>query len=135
MKYEKLKEALEDIRFDDLCEDCGCPYYDEINGCEKGGCSTYYDFYKLYEAAIEIKNKIENGTLVELPCTVGDKVYYTWLNESISESKIDVIRIHRNTIAFDTASGITYLLEHLGQSVFLTRNEAEAKLKELRGNE
>lgn len=91
------------------------------------------EILKLREENKSYRDKIENGTLVELPCKVGDKVYYTWLRESVSESRIEVIKIKENAITFDTASGITFLVEHIGQTVFLTKDEAEKQLEELRG--
>ena len=129
MKYERLTEKNSRgewiVRRVEGYSDCASVFSKDGNFLIGNVC----------DRLAELENKIENGTLVELPCKVGDKVYYIWLNESISESKIDVIRIRRNTITFDTASGMTYLLEHLGQSVFLTKEQAEAKLKELRGEE
>ena len=122
MKYERLTEKDTNIIINCL----NCSRYE--SECSPKDCID-----EAFNRLAELEDKIEAGTLVKLPCKVGDIVYYIWLNESVSSSTIEVIKIRENTITFDTASGITYLLEHLGQTVFLTKEEAEAKLKEVRG--
>ena len=59
---------------------------------------------------------------LELPCKVGDTVYQT-----------DGIRVYSSivkNIVFDTV-GLAFDKTAIGKSVFLTREAAEAKLKEL----
>ena len=88
-----------------------------------------------------IIEKMEKETLIELPCKVGDTVYY--LDGSIIvESKVHCIsfggrygdykggQIH----IYDSDKGnITVKLDNFGKTVFLTKAEAEQKLKEMRG--
>lgn len=62
----------------------------------------------------------EQGRLIKLPCKVGDTVYLIKNSETIVERKADMMFI-----------GI--LWEEFGKEWFPTRDEAEAKLKELRG--
>lgn len=57
--------------------------------------------------------------------TIRETLYYIWLCESISASKIKVVKIRENTITFDTESGDTFLLEHIGKAIFLTKADAE----------
>ena len=83
---------------------------------------------------------IENGVRI-LPCDVGDTVYY--LDESIIvESKVHCIsfggrygdykggQIH---IYDSDKDNITVKFDSFGKTVFLTKSEAEQKLKEMRG--
>lgn len=83
---------------------------------------------------------IENGVRI-LPCDVGDTVYY--LDGSIIvESKVHCIsfggrygdykggQIH---IYDSDKDNITVKLDNFGKTVFLTKEEAEQKLKEMRG--
>lgn len=85
----------------------------------------------------ELEDKIENGTLIELPCKVGDTVYEVFKEHRppfIQETKIEKIiivgekglrlRLARNSF-YETA------ISSLGKTVFLTKAEAEARLKEL----
>ena len=64
----------------------------------------------------------EQGRLIKLPCKVGDTVYFIKNSETIVKRKADMIFI-----------GIFW--EEFGKKWFPTREEAEAKLKELRGRE
>lgn len=84
----------------------------------------------------ELEDKIENGTLVETPCKVGDTVYEVFKEHKppfIQETTIEKIvitekgfklRLSRNSV-YETA------ISSLGRTVFLTKSEAETKLKEL----
>ena len=76
----------------------------------------------------------EQGRLVKLPCKVGDTVYV------IVAKKISVQKIQRATI--DSEDRIEFCTKRrgfelfdIGKTVFLTKSEAEAKLKELRGGD
>ena len=64
----------------------------------------------------------EQGRLIKLPCKVGDTVYLIKNSEKIVERKADMMFI-----------GV--LWEEFGKEWFPTKAEAEAKLKELRGEE
>lgn len=111
--------------FDDVCcdtctEDCG--------ECER-------NFNALVRLA-ELEDKIMDGRLVELPCKVGDTVYYdTYLcgeNVGIKPHKVSAVRIMVDTEKLCVGSVGAEIPEwEFGKSVFYTREEAEAKLKEL----
>lgn len=64
----------------------------------------------------------EQGRLIKLPCKVGDTVYLIKDSETIVGREADMMFI-----------GV--LWEEFGKEWFPTREEAEAKLKELRGGE
>ena len=87
----------------------------------------------------------EQGRLIELPCAVGDTVYevqeirkriqeYTVISIHYSHSSIligweikDGNGIYSNLNGFEASA--------IGKTVFLTKEEAETKLKELRGEQ
>ena len=77
---------------------------------------------KVYFRLKEYEGLEELGRLVKLPCKVGDTVYLIKDSETITECKADMVFI-----------GV--LWEEFGKEWFPTRDEAEAKLKELRGGE
>lgn len=97
----------------------------------------------------DLEDKIEAGTLVELPCKVGDTVYvipsYTnvklnlvcekcggnadMLNRVISPC-IDHITFYKGDYAIFNESETLGRGESFGETWFLTYDEAEAKLKE-----
>ena len=84
----------------------------------------------------DLENKIENGTLIELPCKVGDALWV--INECYIHKKekcsyfIDNLQVE--TIEFN-GRGVLLLCNNGGhyiwnKTVFLTREEAEERLKE-----
>ena len=84
----------------------------------------------------------EQGRLIKLPCKVGDTVYAIGFNNKpiIYESVVLRILITEKEIVFNVKIdelGINSQLKQsmFGKTVFLTKSEAEAKLKELRGGE
>lgn len=83
------------------------------------------DFAKAYREQLkEYRQLEEQGRLIKLPCKVGDTVYLIKSNETIVERVADMMFL-----------GV--LWEEFGKEWFLTKSQAEAKLKELRckGNE
>lgn len=108
----------------DFC--IGCKYFGEPNGCNRpnGTCSNYERFIETYNRLAELEDKIENETLVELHCKVGDAVYYTDnVGEKIYKAQIKKIIYDLGHMAFDDSA--------INQSIFLTKEAAEARLKEL----
>lgn len=88
----------------------------------------------VYRRLKDYEDLEEQGRLVKLPCKVGDTVYV------IVRKNISVQKIQRATI--DSEMKIEFCtkkrgfaLFDIGKTVFLTKSEAEAKLKELRGGE
>ena len=76
----------------------------------------------------ELKEKLESGRLVELPCKVGDTVYL------ICEKRWSVGK--KETFLYIQKSKLTYgnmerVIKEYGKFVFLTKEQAEARLKEL----
>ena len=89
----------------------------------------------------------EQGRLIKLPCKVGDKIFLDFAGFGKDIDKFTVKDFHLDcfedgeTILFcdyesndKTLSGQIDVTE-FGKTVFLTKSEAEAKLKELRGGE
>ncbi len=114
-----------------------------------------YDDYGKTWVAYKNKEQADcKGELVELPCNVGDKVYYLNIHPSISlktntiyEGK--VVRFHIlnsfNSLDMDVFLDIKIHNEYgtteisntkdFGVLVFKTKEQAEQKLKELRGKQ
>lgn len=88
----------------------------------------------------EINQKIESGRLVELPCKVGDMVYEFFKNHRppfIQETTIEKIVITEKGLRLKLARNAFYetAISNLGKTLFLTREQAEARLKELQDKE
>jgi hypothetical protein len=114
--------------------------YDEkpnlhYSNCEEGYCAM--------EKLADYEDLDEHGRLIKLPCKVGDTVYAIGFNNNkpiIYESVVLSILITEKEIAFNVKVdefGINSKLKQsmFDKTVFLTKSEAEAKLKELRGGE
>lgn len=66
----------------------------------------------------------EQGRLIKLPCKVGDTVYHVVQGRIVEVSNVDLFFLLLSVVE-----------NRFNNSVFLTKPEAEAKLKELRGGE
>lgn len=118
----------------DAHEDCNTAY--EVDRCQR-----YVAFRKL----ADYEDAEEQGLLLRLPCKVGDKLYYidSYYNVVVpvrlNEVIIQFVGINNYTYQYNCCSfdecGDTYEEyefnnNDFGKTVFLTREEAEAKLKE-----
>lgn len=99
----------------------------------------YWEHKQVAEYLRKLKayeNLEEQGRLVKLPCKVGDTLYRLVPNlyREYVEIKIAQCVINENEIYFITNKGASWSADKIGKTVFLTKSEAEAKLKELRCN-
>ena len=113
--------------------------------CDGLGASRKCDNCEITTSICEKLGKYEDleeqGRLIKLPCKVGDTVYVP-TRDFISELRIVHISISKNNTFFHWMlnAGIYpnldgFSVDKIGKTVFLTKSEAEAKLKELRGGE
>ena len=132
--FYKLAELEDKIEQGELVENTVVTY---VNMARSGN-KTLIDKALKYD---ELKSKIENQTLIELPCNIGHKVYVIEENEVKSAEIWRIILTpkykefkwfipYNETEALDVGS---FRIEEIGKTVFLTRAEAEARLKELKG--
>ena len=100
-----------------------------------------WGYSHIYNRLAELEDKIEQGTLIEFPCKVGDTVYYPTttlgykgcIKYEIREIKIDNICINfNNDFVSDIGEYSTAYMVY-GIDIFTTREEAEKRLKELQG--
>ena len=82
----------------------------------------------------EYKQLEKQGRLLKLPCKVGDTVYYID-DYYVYNDKVNSIDIRReNDEYIFTIAYMDYREEDFGKTVFLTKEKAEQKLKEMEGN-
>ena len=88
---------------------------------------------KVYFKLKEYEDLEEQGRLVILPCKVGDTLYRLVPNlyREYVEIKIAQFVINKNGIYFITDKGVSWSVDKIGKTVFLTKSEAEQKLKEM----
>ena len=95
----------------------------------------------------ELEDKIEQGTLVELPFKPGKNLYYVNVTDIetgnhgyVGNGCPDIVSFQKNLKGeylfcfrayFDAVGEEWFGLEDIGDTVFLTREEAEKRLKEL----
>ena len=114
MKYERLTERT---KHGIAVLDSGERF---VLSC--GGYATT----KALKHLAELEDKIEQGTLIELPCKVGTIVYYV--------ASLHITKFFNRTIIYDIVESpfTLEMLDAYGNNWFLTREEAEARLKELK---
>nr|DAL60386.1 MAG TPA_asm: hypothetical protein [Caudoviricetes sp.] len=136
---EQYAEWLEELK---SYKDIGTPK--ELKELKENGAFTGLELAKLaimQEELKKYKDLEEQGLLVRLPCKVGDTVYVPTRN-FISELRIIMISVDMHGIYFGWKlnSGIYpnldgFSINKLGKTVFLTREEAEKKLEEMKKND
>jgi hypothetical protein len=105
----------------------------------------------VYRKLKDYEDLDEQGRLIKLPCKVGDTVYCifnrytkcTFSNEEFDEYRCQGCEHEcdskkENYVQDMRAYSLDWIVtnsKNFGKTVFLTKSEAEAKLKELRGGE
>ena len=128
MEKEKQRERLVELiaEFENNLS-VRCPKYDEPT-CE--GCE--YDLGDECDKTSVLADYLMSNNVVVLPCNVGDKVY-VWLGidhklgNIIIEDTVTKIGVTRKGLMYENG----HSFEEFGKTVFLSRAEAEAKLKEM----
>ena len=96
-------------------------------------CENDY-FISVQEKLREYEDLEEQGKLVKLPCKIGTEVYnITWWDDVqekvVVKGKVYYRTVHKHKV---TKSPFTYFdIDNFGKTVFLTKSEAEQKLKEM----
>ena len=115
--------------------------YIEIIGCKSLWPSKKSRRAHLQNAIIrlaEYEDAEEQGLLLRLPCKVGDTVYEIDGEGAIIERHIYDVEYRQTRYAaefsFSTAA-LWFPWKSIGETVFFTREEAEAKLKEEQADE
>ena len=104
-------------------------------------CSREYVKNWLLDARLrELAEADRAGRLVVPPCKVGDTVYEVTSRKTISEYRVKAIRVELfcTFIEWDIVAGFVdksifgVPVDEIGKTVFLTREEAEAALEEMK---
>lgn len=107
-----------------------------VDSCVLQGDLPFEQFNKVTKALnrlAQFEDGIENGTLVRLPCKIGDIVYDLWKDTNgtfhIEEQTVVAFSIFADD-GVDIETGVWYN-EYI--NTYFTREQAEAKLRELKG--
>ena len=127
-EYKRLTRRNKDGTTWVKCSDC-----DNQDKCDitKESCCNY-----LQDRIAELEDKIENETLVNIPCKVGCTIYEVFKNHKppfIQQTKVEKIIVTEKGLKLKLARNSVYetSISSLGNTLFLTKEEAEVKLKEL----
>lgn len=125
---EDLRDPISDK------EAVGCPYYQDTYECcfEDGGLYWLKDVAELLEELKSYKDLEEQGLLVRLPCPIGTTVWDI-CGMDIRENVLSGIECGKDGKQFLRANHDEWLGE-LNDLVFLTREEAEKKLEEMKND-
>ena len=104
---------------------------------ETGGIKyTRHNIYEenIVERLAEYEDLEEQGLLLRLPCPIGTTVYNTtWWDDVQEKVKVDgktfYRTVHKHKVSKSTFSLVD--IYDFGETVFLTKSEAEQKLKEM----
>lgn len=130
MKYERITDKEHRYKKCAGCTYKKCQYCDDKPDYEREG----------YNRLTELEDKIEQGTLIELPCKVRDKLYRVikvFGKYQIQTLNVDVLHIEARNIWFINCSSeretlYSFSEKQIRVDIFLTREEAEKHLKELK---
>ena len=117
-KYEQIAVWLEELK---TYKDIGTPK--ELKELKENGAFTGLELAKLaimQKELKEYKDLEEQGLLVRLPCKVGAEVYYILGIPNKTPCTIDKCVFKLSDV------------HKIGKSLFLTREEAEKKLEEMK---
>lgn len=109
------------------------PYDDD---CEETENATAASYEELLNRLTELEDKIENGTLIEPPCKVGDAIYEVFKNHKppfIQQTRVEKIIITEKGLKLKLARNLVYetSIASLGKTLFLTEAKALEQLKEI----
>ncbi len=95
-----------------------------------------WGYSHIYKRLAELEDKIEQGTLIELPCKVGDTIWgiYEFADEEddwyeIYPVRVREIHIRKDDIWLEIKR--PFIGKFVSEKIFFAREEAEKRLKEL----
>ena len=103
------------------------------------GKSQFSELWHYEQALAETIELLQSDRLVELPCKVGEELFltdYLMHHHRLKEYKFIGERVVMVIECFEFQRTCKrFVDEHFGVTVFTDKSKAEAKLKELNGNE
>ena len=86
---------------------------------------------KDFNHILELLKMEKQGLLLRLPYKVGTPLYFAFKNKGVVQDRIRRWQINKDGLFF-CSKGCAYIPDAIGKSVFLTREEAENRLNELK---
>lgn len=92
--------------------------------------SAIESIYQVLKELKEYKDLEDNGLLIKLPHSIGTPLFIPCKKQGVKQDHIRRWQTNNKGLMF-CSNGSFYVVDAIGKSVFLTREEAELKLKEI----
>lgn len=105
---------------------------DNVPDGESGVWVKEHDYVSAAEKLAEYEDLEEHGRLIKLPCKIGTEVYNTTWWDDVQEKVVVKGKTYYRTVHKHKVSKSIFDyrdIKEFGKTVFLTKEEAEAKLK------
>lgn len=102
------------------------------SACEDN-CEECKHFETMVDRLAYYEELEEQGLLLRLPCKVGDTLYVMVMEEGVIGREIFNFEVYEKTLYANVGVYSINLTKCLGKMVFLTKEEAEQKLAEMKG--
>ena len=127
-EYKRLTERHENGYIELMCD--SCKYNDKCD------VETHYCNEAVKNCLAELEDKIENGTIMELPCKVGDTIYEVFKYHKppfIQQTKVEKIIVTEKGLKLKLSRNSSYetSISSLGKTLFPTEEAAHAQITEL----
>ena len=106
--------------------------YESIPMCGKleFSKSAIESIYQVLKELKEYKDLEDNGLLIKLPHPIGTPLFVPCKKQGVKQDHIRRWQTNNKGLMF-CSNGSFYVVDAIGKTVFLTREEAELKLKEM----
>ena len=92
--------------------------------------SAIEGLYQVLKELKEYKDLEDNGLLIKLPHPIGTPLFVPCKKQGVKQDHIRRWQTNNKGLMF-CSNGSFYVVDAIGKTVFLTREEAELKLKEI----
>ena len=92
--------------------------------------SAIESIYQVLKELKEYKDLEDNGLLIKLPHPIGTPLFIPCKKQGVKQDHIRRWQTNNKGLMF-CSNGSFYVVDAIGRTVFLTREEAELKLKEI----
>ena len=92
--------------------------------------SAIESIYQVLKELKEYKDLEDNGLLIKLPHPIGTPLFIPCKKQGVKQDHIRRWQTNNKGLMF-CSNGSFYVVDAIGKTVFLTREEAELKLKEM----
>ena len=93
--------------------------------------SAIESIYQVLKELKEYKDLEDNGLLIKLPHPIGTPLFIPCKKQGVKQDHIRRWQTNNKGLMF-CSNGSFYVVDAIGKTVFLTREEAELKLKEIK---